>query len=148
MKLIVRSLFLALLCGFNLQAQSLVGVKVDDLSDAQIQAVINRGKSQGIGQDQGEELALSLGLSPEEAAKFKARAEALNASISETEVVTGSNKDFISGPKGTLERKLNENSPFLKNDSASVFGHALFQNASLEVFNQSTDAQAGPDYIL
>ena len=148
MKLIVRSLFLALLCGFNLQAQSLVGVKVDDLSDAQIQAVINRGKSQGIGQDQGEELALSLGLSPEEAAKFKARAEALNASISETEVVTGSNKDFISGPKGTLERKLNENLPFLKNASASVFGHALFQNASLEVFNQSTDAQAGPDYIL
>ena len=87
---------MALLLGFNLQAQSLVGVKVDDLSDAQIQAILARGKSQGMNQEQGEQWALSMGLSPEEAAKFKARAEALNASISETEVVTGSNKDFIS----------------------------------------------------
>ena len=79
MKPFLRSIFIALLLGLNLQAQSLTGVKIDDLSDAQIQAILDRGTSQGMSQDQGEQWALSMGLSPEEAVKFKARAEALNA---------------------------------------------------------------------
>ena len=62
MKPVLRSIFFALLVGFNLQAQSLVGLRVDDLSDAQIQSILDRGKSQGMSQEQGEQWALSMGV--------------------------------------------------------------------------------------
>ena len=80
MKSVLRSIIIALLFGFNLQAQSLVGVRIDDLSDAQIQSILDRGKSQGMSREQGEQWALSLGLSPEESAKFQTRVAALGAS--------------------------------------------------------------------
>ena len=44
MKSVLRSIIIALLFGFNLQAQSLAGVRIDDLSDAQIQSILDRGK--------------------------------------------------------------------------------------------------------
>jgi len=148
MKPVLRSIFIALFLGFNLQAQSLVGVKVDDLSDAQIQAILDRGKSQGMTQEQGEQWALNLGLSPEESAKFKERAVALTSSALGNEDVTSASFNFISGPKKSLEANTKEDLPVRQNDLSSVYGHAFFKNATIEVFNQSTDAQAGPDYIL
>ena len=99
MKPVLRSIFIALLLGLNLQAQSLTGVKIDDLSDAQIQAILDRGTSQGMSQDQGEQWALSMGLSPEEAVKFKARAEALNATNAASGDQNFGSLDFISGPR-------------------------------------------------
>ena len=150
MKPVLRSIFIALLLGLNLQAQSLTGVKIDDLSDAQIQAILDRGTSQGMSQDQGEQWALSMGLSPEEAVKFKARAEALNATNAASGDQNFGSVDFISGPRKSLEKNRKDSvAPLMRDmDPSDVFGHALFQNATFEVFNQSTDAQAGPDYIL
>ena len=149
MKSVLRSIIIALLFGFNLQAQSLAGVRIDDLSDAQIQSILDRGKSQGMSQEQGEQWALSMGLSPEEAVKFKARAEALNALAFKNDNVQSSERSFLAGPQEYLESKLNDSFPVMRYvDSSYVYGHALFQDASLKVFNQSTDAQASPDYIM
>ena len=99
MKSVLRSIIIALLFGFNLQAQSLIGVRIDDLSDSQIQSILDRGKSQGMSQEQGEQWALSMGLSPEEAVKFKTRAEALNTVALKNENIQSSEMNFLAGPQ-------------------------------------------------
>jgi hypothetical protein len=74
-----RFLFLvAILVTTMLSAQDLTGIKVDDLSDAQIRAILAQGKERGMDINQGEQVALSMGLPAAEAAKFRQRVEALN----------------------------------------------------------------------
>ena len=74
-----RFLFLAaILVTTVLSAQDLTGIKVDDLSDAQIRAILAQGKERGMDINQGEQVALSMGLPAAEAAKFRQRVEALN----------------------------------------------------------------------
>ena len=74
-----RFLFLAaILVTTVLSAQDLTGIKVDDLSDAQIRAILAQGKERGMDVNQGEQVALSMGLPAAEAAKFQQRVEALN----------------------------------------------------------------------
>ncbi|NDD50069.1 MAG: hypothetical protein EBZ34_01355, partial [Flavobacteriia bacterium] len=74
-----RFLFLAtILVTTVLSAQNLAGVKVDDLTDAQIKSILAQGQSQGLGIEEGEQIALGMGLSREEAAKFKARLASMN----------------------------------------------------------------------
>ena len=70
-----KRLFLlaAILFSTTVFAQDFSGVKVDDLTDAQIQQIYNQGQAQGLSIAEGEQMALNMGLSPEEAAKFKAR---------------------------------------------------------------------------
>ena len=64
---------LAFALSATLSAQNLSNVSVDQMSDAQIQQIVNRGKAQGLNESDAEAMAGSMGLSPEEAAKFKDR---------------------------------------------------------------------------
>ena len=68
-----KRLFLlaAILFSTTVFAQDFSGVKVDDLTDAQIQQIYKQGQAQGLSIAEGEQMALNMGLAPEEAAKFK-----------------------------------------------------------------------------
>lgn len=73
--------FLAILAfalSATLSAQNLTSVKVDSMSDDEIRAVLKTGAAKGLDVNEGEKLALSMGLPQEEAAKFKARVDQLN----------------------------------------------------------------------
>ena len=69
--------------GISLQGQSLIGVNVDDLSDTQILSIFQKGEEQGLSIQDGEAMALNMGLSSGEAKKFKSRLEVLNSSTKE-----------------------------------------------------------------
>ena len=85
-----RFLFLAALSLTTLlSAQNLTGVKVDDMTDAQIKSILAQGQSQGLSIEEGEKMALGMGLSPEEAAKFKARVAQMSASAQAGTQATG-----------------------------------------------------------
>jgi hypothetical protein len=73
---------LAFALSATLSAQNLSNVSVDQLSDAQIQQMISRGKAQGLSEADAEAMATSMGLSAEEAAKFKARVAKLEGAKS------------------------------------------------------------------
>ena len=64
---------------FSLHGQSLTGVNVDNLSDAQILSIFEEGQAQGYTIENGQEIALSMGLSLDDAKKFKSRLEILNS---------------------------------------------------------------------
>jgi len=67
----------------SLQGQSLIGVNVDDLSDTQILSIFQKGEEQGLSIQDGEAMAINMGLSSGEAKKFKSRLEVLNRSNKE-----------------------------------------------------------------
>ena len=50
-----------LFLGVSLQGQSLIGVNVDDLSDAQILSIFQKGEEQGLSIQDGESMALNMG---------------------------------------------------------------------------------------
>ncbi len=54
-----------------LSAQDLSGIKVDNLSDSEIRNILNQGQARGLGIEDGENLALGMGIPAGEAAKFK-----------------------------------------------------------------------------
>jgi hypothetical protein len=61
------SRFLAVLAfalSATLSAQDLGGIKVDNLTDAQIQQMMARGKAQGLSDGDAEAMAASMGLPP------------------------------------------------------------------------------------
>lgn len=146
MKKRVYLFFFFFLALFHLEAQSLVGVNVDDLSDAQIAQILKRGASQGLSEAEGEAMALAMGLSPSEAAKFKQRVAQLNP-VEEELMAKGSSSIFAEGamPFSTKGESGNQRRP---QDSSSVFGHQLFREADIKVYDRGNDAKAGPDYVL
>ena len=59
--------FLAILAfalSATLAAQDLTSVKVDNMSDDEIRAVLNAGAAKGIDINEGEKIALGMGLAP------------------------------------------------------------------------------------
>ena len=135
-------LIFTLLFGLGLQAQSLVGVNVDDLSDAQVLSIFERGKAQGLTIENGQEMAINNGFSSAEALKFKTRLEGLI----NPEMIKIQNQ-IIEPSNDRMEFELPEMNNFQKKDSSNIFGHDYF-NVDPESFNKSNDAKAPSNYIL
>jgi hypothetical protein len=117
---------LAFALSATLSAQNLSNVSVDQLSDAQIQQMISRGKAQGLSEADAEAMATSMGLSAEEAAKFKARVAKLE----------GAKSNEGDPKKSTEERGKKGIDPIYRlakpneiADSSDVFGMDFFKKA-------------------
>ena len=172
-----RILFLiVLLVTTVLSHQNLSGIKVDDLSDAQIRSILAQGKERGLDINEGENVALSMGLSKTEAAKFRARVEALNGpSKPNTAQGTGAAVNEVAGTVAsgeTLGNTANVETEVLeqaeiKSEAAvaiagteetvaapgedlpvNIFGQQLFRGANLKIYERSLDAKAPDHYIL
>ena len=146
MKFKHRFLVLFLLTAFASNAQSLIGVSVDDLSDAQITQILKRGASQGLSEAEGEAMALAMGLSPAEATKFKQRVAQLKLAGEEPNELVSSSV-FMEGAKqitnsrdSSIQRRIQ--------DSSTIFGHQIFRDANIKVYDRGSDAKAGLDYVL
>ena len=136
------SLIFTLLFGIGLQAQSLVGINVDDLSDAQVLSIFERGKAQGLTIENGQEMAINNGLSASEALKFKSRLEGLiNSDIIELQ------NQIIEPSNDRMEVELPEMNNFQKIDSSNIFGHNYF-NVDLGSFDKTNSAKAPNNYVL
>ena len=134
-----------LFLGVSLQGQSLIGVNVDDLSDTQILSIFQKGEEQGLSIQDGEAMAINMGLSSGEAKKFKSRLEVLNHSTKEVTPTMNpySSSDEIEKNEAE-ELKYSDNS---QNDSSNIFGHSYF-SSDIRAFDQSSGAKAPSNYIL
>jgi len=129
-----------------LSAQNLSNVSVDQLSDAQIQQMIARGKAQGLSEADAEAMATSMGLSAEEAAKFKARVAKLE----------GAKSSEGDPKKSTEERGKKETDPTYRlakpneiADSSDVFGMDFFKKADFKPYTQGNEVvQAPASYLI
>lgn len=133
---------------FGLSAQNLMGVRVDNLTDAQITQIYQRGQAQGVGISEGAEMAINMGLSPEEAAKFQARLQALlGESEDQTKVVQDPVTTIDPVHLRETERLVTKGSKRLTN-SVTVYGQEVFRQGDLQVYERSLDAKAPSTYIL
>ncbi len=139
------SRFLAVLAfalSATLSAQDLGGIKVDNLSDAQIQQIMARGKAQGLSDGDAEAMAASMGLPPEEAAKFKERVSKLTAASKEK--VDQDEEQLDKEAKNVRMAKPKE-----VKDSSEVFGMDFFQRADFKPYTQGNEVvQAPASYLV
>ena len=134
-----------LFLGVSLQGQSLTGVNVDDLSDAQILSIFQKGEEQSLSIQDGEAMALNMGLSSDEAKKFKSRLEVLNSSIKEGKPTMNLYSSLDEIEKNKAEEP--EYSYDSQNDSSNIFGHSYF-SSDIKAFDQASGAKAPSNYIL
>ena len=125
-----------------LSAQNLSTVSVDQLSDAQIQQMIARGKAQGLSEGDAESMAASMGLPSEEAAKFKARVEKLSTSTKTL------NELPAEAPKAKQAATRSAQSKDVTNPS-DIFGMDFFQKADFKPYTQGNESvQVPANYLL
>jgi protein involved in polysaccharide export with SLBB domain len=135
-------LIFTLLFSLGLQAQSLIGINVDNLSDAQVLSIFERGKAQGLTIENGQEMAINNGMSEAEALKFKSRLEGLiKPGIIEFQ------NQIIEPSNYRMEVELPNLENPQKIDSSNIFGHDYF-NVELESFDKMNGAKAPSNYIL
>ncbi|MFY9517744.1 MAG: SLBB domain-containing protein, partial [Schleiferiaceae bacterium] len=126
----------------TLSAQNLSNVSVDQMSDAQIQQIVNRGKAQGLNESDAEAMANSMGLAPEEAAKFKDRVAKLGTSTKSVAEQT-SPESAVKTPS-TRMAKTKE-----VKDSSDVFGMDFFKRADFKPYTQGNEVvQAPASYLI
>jgi protein involved in polysaccharide export with SLBB domain len=155
-----RFIFFFVVCfaSMALQAQDLRGVQVDNLSDSEIRAILNQGQAKGIALEDGEKLALGMGLPASEAAKFKARVAKMNGATAksgdgkaapvkavETQVAEQNDTQNEKFSAAAGERDPNTASA---GGPTTVYGQQLFRNGTLKIFERSQDVVAPGNYIL
>ena len=125
-------------------AQDFSLTKVDDLSDTQIQNLVQRGKLQGYTETQAESMAMSMGLSAEEAAKFRDRV----AKISSGSLPLEAPNQQIA--RRTSKISVPRDSAMATNrDGNAVFGMDFFKRADFMAYlSGSENVQAPANYFL
>lgn len=131
----VVSLIFFICLSSSIFAQDMSNIRVDELSDSQVQNFINQVKSSGLPASQIEEVATARGMSPQEVQKLQARvsklsptSDAQNAAQNSTlrqytEIPSQPDTILQSNPVSEAERALNE----LR---SRIFGASLFKNAN------------------
>jgi protein involved in polysaccharide export with SLBB domain len=133
---------LAFALSATLAAQNLSNVSVDQMTDAQIQQIVARGKAQGLSEADAEAMATSMGLSPEEAAKFKERVAKLSP---KAEVKNDGEKP--KEPQQLKNQRLAQ--PKEVNDSSDIFGMDFFKRADFKPYTQGNEVvQAPASYLI
>ena len=155
----MKKVFIVLLFWIGLisltQGQSLGNLnslKVDDLSDAQIEQLIKRAESSGLSSSQLEAMAREQGLSPIEAAKLRDRIAKLgNTGLSGNSAQKSDlsreykNSESINDPFDSLRKS----DPYfdLTPTQKKIFGYKLFHNRNLD-FNPSLNLPTPQNYVI
>lgn len=144
---------------FVVHAQSLSdiqNIKVDNLSDAQIEQLIKRAEAQGLNEQQLEAMAIERGMPMSEVAKLRQRINALRSGGGQAR---GQERTATRGSAlRTIEGQLEEDDPFdslrksdpyydLTPTQKKIFGYKLFHNKKVN-FNPSLNIPTPPNYSL
>jgi protein involved in polysaccharide export with SLBB domain len=141
-----------------LSAQDLSGINVDNLSDSEIRNILNQGQARGMGIEDGEKLALGMGLPAGEAAKFKERVAKLNSGgqtktagvaaptkAVDTEVAE---QNDTQNAKAMADAGKEDPNAAQAAGPTTIYGQQLFRNGNLKIFERSQDIAAPSNYIL
>jgi protein involved in polysaccharide export with SLBB domain len=126
-------------------------LKVDNLSDAQIEQLIKRAESSGLSPQQLEAMAREQGLSPQEANKLRQRILDLQGSTKPNSGKTGSSGQSRTetGSSSDMFDSLRRSDPYydLTTFQKKIFGYKLFHNRNLD-FNPSLNLPTPQGYVI
>lgn len=151
-KLLLLAVFV--MVAFAVQSQSLSDIqnlKVDDLSDAQIEQLIKRAESSGLTTNQLTALARERGMPALEAAKLSKRISELQMSVmSQSENPDGRGGRSINGIQAPdMFDSIRRSDPYydLTATQKKIFGYKLFHNRDLN-FNPSLNIPTPQSYVI
>lgn len=128
-------------------------IKVSELSDEQIRDIVKQGEARGLNINDGENLALSMGLPAEEAVAFKTRLAGLASKPVKEEliapVLTPEPSKNVLKPTAVVPR-VEKQTEVAEQDSTKppLFGRSIFQSGNLQLMGQATDTKAPDTYVL
>ncbi|OOG71205.1 polysaccharide biosynthesis protein [Algoriphagus sp. A40] len=126
-------------------------LKVDNLSDAQIEQLIKRAESSGLTSSQLEAMAREQGLSPIEANKLRQRMMGLQKTVNTGTAGTGGNesREFGQNSSDYLFDSIRKADPYydLTPFQKKIFGYKLFHNRNLD-FTPSLNLPTPQGYIV
>lgn len=127
--------------------QNLTNVNVDDLSDSQILAIIQQGRSQGLSDDQIVQNAQSNGMSAAQAQKLRARMTVIDNKNGNTTQSNGGNNNQQT--TRTLNYQADSEAYAKKSDPAQlqIFGADLFRTSNT-TFEPNLQIATPVNYIL
>ncbi|SDA78377.1 protein involved in polysaccharide export, contains SLBB domain of the beta-grasp fold [Algoriphagus alkaliphilus] len=146
---IIFFLFIGSVWAQNLS--NLSTLKVDNLSDAQIEQLIKRAESSGLTPSQLEGMAREQGLSPIEANKLRQRIMGLQKTTNpqSAQNTTSGIRESTSQTQSDLFDSLRRSDPYydLTPFQKKIFGYKLFHNRDLD-FNPSLNIPTPQGYIV
>lgn len=122
------------------------------MTDDQIRDILKQGQARGMNVEEGEKLALSMGLPPAEAALFKQRVDQINQvtptlPIEKSEAIASDK--FIPKPSSVVERPSQIDALIDEKEGvSSIYGQEIFRNSNLKLFGQATETKAPESYVL
>jgi protein involved in polysaccharide export with SLBB domain len=133
--------------------QDIQNLRIDDLSDAQIEQLINRAESSGINEQQLEYMARERGMPATEVAKLRQRIQDLRSGNRENGDVQRQERQAreVEGRRGQQEvfDSLRKSDPYydLTPKQKKIFGFTLFHNKELD-FNPNLNIPTPENYII
>lgn len=147
----------------GIDPNNLSSVKVDELSDDQIRAILKQAGGSGVSIDVGAQMAMQRGLPASEVDKFKARVAKLQANTNAspaTNVVLPTTPN--TNPADVIEKANNANEAEVKAETGmvkeeasktqevktTVYGQEYFRKGDIKIFDKSSDAKAPSNYVI
>lgn len=140
---------------FSLQGQSLSDIqnlKVDNLSNAQIEQLLKKAEASGLTPNQLETLARERGMPASEAAKLRERINSLQSSLgnnSNSKDGGGSSRTFQDEQGKDMFDSIRRSDPYydLTPTQKKIFGFKLFHNKELD-FSPSLNMPTPQSYVI
>lgn len=144
--------------GYSQSLMDIQNVKVDNLSDAQIEQLVKRAESSGLNEQQLEAMALERGMPMSEVSKLRQRINSLKSGGSKsnnqgTSAASGkaSSLRMVEGQTEEIDPfdSLRRSDPYydLTPVQKKIFGYKLFHNKKVN-FNPSLNIPTPPNYTL
>lgn len=134
--------------------QDIQNLKVDNLSDAQIEQLIKRAEASGMNEQQLESMAIERGMPAMEVAKLRRRIQALRSGgrdATDPQQMQGRSSREVQGMENQQDifDSLRKSDPYydLTPKQKKIFGYTLFHNKELN-FNPSLNIPTPENYII
>ncbi len=139
--------------------QNLGNIRVDELNDDQIRAMMRQAEASGLGDAQMEQMAKARGMRDEEAVKLRARVEKIKKADKSQKTQADPNK--VQPKKESGERELNFETDTVENQKdpeteaekaflelrSKIFGADLFRNSNL-TFEPNLNMATPRNYVI
>ncbi|MCH6234314.1 SLBB domain-containing protein [Cognataquiflexum rubidum] len=149
LRLFFTGLFLVILAisSYGQSVADIQNIKVDELSDAQLEQLIKRAESSGMTEQQLEAMARERGMPATEVAKLRQRINKLRRTGKDTQSNTSTSKEVEGREWIQSEEEFAEEEIEFTEEEEKIFGFKLFRNKNLN-FTPNLNIPTPQNYIL
>lgn len=145
----------------GIDPNNLSTVRIDELSDAQVMAILKQGEASGLTIEQAQTMAAKRGLPTSEIQKLKDRVAKIQAKGAapfgsaqgtkeeeNAETVIANKVTEKAAEANTITGKVQDVGGAAKGAGTTIYGQEYFRNGDIKIYDKSTDAKAPANYVI